>query len=325
MKSKDFFNEHSDFNVLEKAILDYEPPILIMQGKDSKGNPILSLSQIPYERAFPSSKAIEINCTNQNNFGYRYDLRLKEEKYKDIFFKVIDDILIYAAKEKDRKKYARCLVDRYKVWCKFWNRENKTLTYEKKQGLFGELFYIREQLKKGKDPEILLRSWKGPEGAPQDFIETSYWAEIKTIKHTSDSVNISSLEQLDNPAGLSEQESLNVTGRLIIIKLNLSPVSSTPLKLINLVTEIRSLLSTDTNARDLFENGLILLGFDMQREKEDDFIAELFDVSIYNANAPDFPKFKVKNVHNAVIGMSYKLSIPALINWKIEDKQENKL
>ena len=57
---------------------------------------------------------------------------------------------------------------------------------------------------------------------------------------------------------------------------------------------------------------------DSEKEKEDDFIAEIFDISTYNASASDFPKFRVEDVHNAVIGMTYKLSIPALLNWKIE-------
>ena len=318
MKTEEFFNTHTNSNIIAKAVLDYEPPILVMLGRDIAGNPILSLSQIPYEKAFYSSKAIDVSCSNQNNFGFRYDLKLKDKKYSDIFFKVVDDILNYAANETDRKKYARRLVDRYKGWCRFWNKEKSSLTQEEKQGLFGELLYIREQLKKGKDPELLLRSWKGPVGAPKDFIEQGFWVEVKTIKHTLDYVSISSLEQLDNTAGLVEQDTLATIGRLIVIKLNLSPVSSMPLKLTELVSEIKLMLSSEMNASELFDNGLELIGFDSEKEKEDDFIAEIFDISTYNASASDFPKFRVEDVHNAVIGMTYKLSIPALLNWKIE-------
>ena len=78
------------------------------------------------------------------------------------------------------------------------------------------------------------------------------------------------------------------------------------------------MLSSEMNASELFDNGLELIGFDSEKEKEDDFIAEIFDISTYNASASDFPKFRVEDVHNAVIGMTYKLSIPALLNWKIE-------
>lgn len=319
MNTKDFFDTHLSPNIMEKAPLDYEPPILVMMGRDQNCNPILSISQVPEEKAFISSVAIEVISYDQKTFGFRYDLKLKEDKFKDIFFKVVDDILCYAANETDRKKYARSLIDRYKVWCKFWKRNRTTLTREEKQGLFGELLYIRDNLKKGKDPDCLLRSWKGPEGAPQDFIETGSWAEIKTIKHTFDSISISSLEQLDNPAGLTEQEALKVKGRLIVYKLNLSPATPSPIKLTSLVDELESMLSPDSAAHDLLENGLELIGFDKEKEKEDDFVAELFSVSIFDANAPDFPKYRVKDVNNAVIGMNYELSIPGLVKWKVDE------
>ena len=318
MNTREFFDTHTTANMVEKAILDYTPPILVMLGRDKKGNPLLSLSQIPEEKSFLSSQAIDVNCCSQQSFGFRYDLILKEEKYRDIFYKVVDDLLIYSQRETDRKKYARCLIERYKVWSKFWKRDRTGLTKEEKQGLFGELIYIKDQLTKGKDATNLLRSWKGPEYAPQDFIESGFWAEIKTIKHSSDSISISSLEQLDNPAGLSDEEAKKVVGRLIVIKINISPATPSPIKLTHLVEEIREILSSNSSALDLFENGLELLGFDYEKEKEDDFIAELVNITSFNANADDFPKYRVRDVDNAVIGMNYQLSIPGLSKWTVE-------
>jgi hypothetical protein len=318
MNTREFFDTHPATNIVEKAPLDHNPPILVMLGRDKDGNPLLSLSQIPEEKAFLSSQAIDVSCCSQQSFGFRYDLRLKEEKYRDIFYKVVDDLLNYAQNETDRKKYARCLIERYKVWSKFWKRDRTGLTKEEKQGLLGELIYIKDQLTRGKDSTILLRSWKGPECSPQDFIESGFWAEIKTIKHSSDSLSISSLEQLDNPAGLSDEDAQKVAGRLIVIKINLSPATPSPLKLTHLVDDIREMISSNSSALDLFENGLELLGFDYEKEKEDDFVAELVSITSFDANASDFPKYRARDVDNAVVGMTYQLSIPGLSKWIVE-------
>lgn len=180
------------------------------------------------------------------------------------------------------------------------------------------MLYINEQLKKGKDPELLMRSWKGPESAPQDFIESGFWAEIKTIKQSFDSIKVSSLEQLNNPAGLTQEESSKVVGRLIVFKLNLSPASTSPIKLTDLVKIVKSKLPSNSYALDLFETGLDLIGYDHEKELEDDFIAEVVGESIFNANAPDFPKFRRQDVNDAVIKMTYELSLPGLTKWKIE-------
>ncbi len=313
---RDFFNTNLEPNIMIKVSLSYDPPILIMLGRNTNNCPIISFSQIPEENAFSSSRAIDVSSIKQNNIGYRYDLKLSDPKYLDIFFKVIEDLLTVASAETDRKRYCKRLIERYRAWDKFWKRTNKSLSKEEKQGLFGELLYIKDQLNKGIEPDKLLLSWKGPEGAPQDFISKGEWAEIKTINRSVDSITISSLEQLDNSISLLEQEDTNVIGKLIVMRINTTPATSDPMKLSDLITFIRELLKEESKALDLFENGLELLGFDI--EKDGDFTAELNDILCFNANALDFPKYCRKNVNNAIVGMTYTLSIPGLSKWEID-------
>lgn len=77
---------------MEKAPLEYAPPLLVLLGRDRFGCPILSLSQILEEKAFQSSKAIDVSFVSQGSFGYRYDLKLTDEKFKDIFYKVSESL-----------------------------------------------------------------------------------------------------------------------------------------------------------------------------------------------------------------------------------------
>lgn len=317
LRTQEYFEANLKPNFMEK--LDCGSPILIRLGRDIKGNPIFSVSQISEENAFPVSKAIDV-ISEKSPVGYRYDLILKDAKYSDMFYKVLDDLLYIAEGETDRKHYAKKIIERYRAWSSFWKKEKKGLTKEEKQGLLGELIYIKHNLKKGMDANELLKSWRGPESTPQDFIRTGFWAEVKTVKHNADSVSISSLEQLDNPPGSIQKGVQNVIGRLVVIKVNLTPAIENPLTLPGLVSELKELLKNDSIAYDAFLRGLELTNYDDTLEKESDFKAELVDLCCYNANADDFPKYRTKDVPNAIVGMKYVLSLPALSNWLVEEK-----
>ena len=319
MKTKEFFEINIKSNIIQKPELGYNPPLLIMFGRDSSGSPIVSFSQFPVDKAFSDSDAIEVKC-KKLNVGYRYDLKLKDIVFEEIFYMLFDDLLNFVACEEDRIKYAKKLVWRYKCWCKLLKRRKNGLNNEQKQGLFGELYYILKKLKDGVDPDSLIDSWKGPMMAAQDFIEKGAWAEIKTIKQNADSVQISSLEQLDNPAGLSAEESKNIKGRLIIVRINTSSASPCPTTLCSLVDQIKERLPSDSDGVFVFEQNLQLLGYDHERELMDSFVADVVDYQEYDANAVDFPKYRAMDVNSAIVGMRYELSISAISEWKVDEK-----
>lgn len=317
IQTKEYFEIKLKPNFMEK--LECGSPILIRLGRNIKGNPVFSVSQISEENAFPVSKAIDV-ISKKSPVGFRYDLVLKDVKYSDMFYKVIDDLLFIAEGEKDRKRYAKKIIERYRAWCSFWKKGKKGLSKEEKQGLMGELIYIKQKLNEGIDANELIKSWKGPESTPQDFIKAGFWAEIKTIKHNADNICISSLDQLDNPPGAKESEVNKVTGRLVVVKLNLTPAIENPITLPNLVNELKNKLKDDDIAYDAFIRGLELANFDEALEKESEFKAEFVDMLYYDANATDFPKYRAKDVPPAIVGMKYLLSLPGLANWLVKEK-----
>lgn len=64
------------------------------------------------------------------------------------------------------------------------------------KGLIGELLYL-EYLIDQNGVKHAFESWVGPDGSDQDFLLDDSWTEVKTTTISSDSINISSLEQLD--------------------------------------------------------------------------------------------------------------------------------
>lgn len=314
MNTKEYFEINKLPNVVQKPDLGYSPPLLIMFGRDLNCCPIISFSQFPIEKAFNSSEVIEV-LSKKLVTGFRYDIKLKDKSSAEIFYMLCDDLLTTALCEKERLKYAKKIVWRYKLWCKLLKRRKDGLSNEQKQGLFGELFYIIKKLDHGDDPDSLLKSWKGPEMAAQDFIEKGAWVEVKTVKQSATSIQISSLEQLDNPAGLSAEECKNVQGTLVIIKINKTTAGTTPFSLISLVDNIRKKLPEESEGLFIFERNLELLGYSQEKEKLENFSADIVDYQEYDANAIDFPKYRIKDVNPAIIGMRYDLSIAGISKW----------
>lgn len=65
-------------------------------------------------------------------------------------------------------------------------------------GLIGELLFLKDQLSKSIGFSEALKSWSGQELTHKDFSYGDTWTEVKTIRRSSQSVRISSLEQLDS-------------------------------------------------------------------------------------------------------------------------------
>lgn len=78
-------------------------------------------------------------------------------------------------------------------------RPARSLTEESARGLFGELL-VAARLAKW-NPHFAVESWTGPDGEAHDFTTSKGDLEVKTSKSSGQLVTISSLEQLDRPAG----------------------------------------------------------------------------------------------------------------------------
>lgn len=319
MNVKEFFDKNVQSNSMSKFDIGIPSPILIMLGRDNKSRPVFSLSQIYEKNAFKSSKAIEVSVKNLNEMGFRYDFKLTENQYMDIFCKVVEDLLVSASGEHDISKYTKRLIDRYKSWLNFWKNGSSSLSMAERQGLFGELYYINSQLNAGADPDRLMLSWRGPERADQDFIEKGFWAEIKTVESSKDSVIISSIQQLNNPAETQDEFTPEVDGRLVVIKVNNMPAVQNPVSLYQLVHTIKNTIKDYPVALDVFYRGLELYGLPLEEEEKNNFTAEITSYKQYQANSASFPKFKAKDINPAVTAMTYSLSLAGIEAWRIEN------
>jgi hypothetical protein len=105
---------------------------------------------------------------------------------------------------RNNKTAAKQMLDGFRTWCEFFsNTSGGRLSKEEVQGLFGELFYLRNLLLNCLPTQTndILRSWTGPSDKGQDFIFPNRNIEVKTKDSSSNEVNISSEFQLQEELG----------------------------------------------------------------------------------------------------------------------------
>lgn len=125
----------------------------------------------------------------------------KENGNIDLFAEMVGDILsaIDDQAEADGDAVFKRFVHRIKLWQDFMTQAVKQLGPEVELGLFGELTVLNQLLTAGVQDELVIESWRGPEGADQDFCVNGTAFEVKSTASSSGiPVKIGSLEQLDD-------------------------------------------------------------------------------------------------------------------------------
>lgn len=86
--------------------------------------------------------------------------------------------------------------------CSFFRKKKEDFTRNKAVGLLGELLFLRDYVIPAAGWNNALGCWKGPLGAPQDFVVKGTCVEIKTTEAGSrDQIEITSLDQLSPVVG----------------------------------------------------------------------------------------------------------------------------
>jgi hypothetical protein len=97
-----------------------------------------------------------------------------------------------------------------------------------------------------------LRSWTGPDFNDRDFIFSDHWVEIKTKSLSSDTITISSIEQLD----------VNEEGYIVVYSIDKTSYDDERgFCLMDKVNELRKIIGSDFYALSIIENKLLLYGY----------------------------------------------------------------
>ena len=154
-----------------------------------------------FQYRFPNWKGMEFAVVTLDvpDLGTSHvSLRLRNHEYKGIFISLCGN-LAYCLRETtqvNREVILAAFLDR---WTRFFaNSSSRGMSSEKERGLFGELKWFQILLKNGIPFNLILDSWKGPEGHNHDFDSLGRSVEVKTtLTKEPRKVRISSERQLD--------------------------------------------------------------------------------------------------------------------------------
>ncbi len=202
----------------------------------------------------PTARGLDISCRPRDGQnGFIVQLALKENRFEHIFDILIHDITEVIVHTQSEEKAVLAFLNRLRHWQKFLEQADPNgLSKEAQQGLFGELWFLRERLIPLIGCYPAVSAWTGPEGSNQDFQFQSCAIEVKTTgTKEPQQMIIQSERQLDD-TGLAA---------LFLFHLSLELREKTGESLVTVIDALRQILTTDTAALDLFEDRLLEVGF----------------------------------------------------------------
>lgn len=275
-------------------------------GLDEKGRKSIELRSEFIPRKVRGTTAIEVNqYDNQKYKTIRFSLT--DEEISGLFYTFCDDLVEQTRDLENEKDGYNAIVVRFHQWKKMFVSSKKDFLNENQiMGLIGELLFLKEQLIHRIGDHEALRSWSGQELTHKDFSYNNTWTEVKTIRRNTESVKISSLEQLDS----------ETDGELTVYALEKMSSEYNGINLNKLVIETRNIF-TDSDDRDLFMSKVTLQGYEYHNYY-DDFVYE----KIYRKNyrvTDDFPKLTHKNVPESVVRATYDIQLNEISAFETED------
>lgn len=203
----------------------------------------------------PSSFAVKVANVQLMNMSWILEFQLVHPSFEEEFLRLCWDMIEYSSKEEDALDL---LIHRYMTWQKLLQYENKSvMSFQRQKGLLGELIYLSTIID-DIGVETAVDSWTGPDGSDQDYLFPSEWAEIKSVSLASETVRISSLQQL-------QQE---MEGELIVYILESTTAGDNRISLVDVVNEIKSKLAENARYFDRFDLKLYKYGYRINHENE---------------------------------------------------------
>lgn len=303
------YSDLKDQSAGNQKKLSVSSPLGVYFGYSPEGLMRLSFMSSCKPPQLESTKILRVSQGEESKcvFWTCYDLLMPEAK--KVFFTFCENLIESVTGEVGESQALFLLKKRYMTWKSMFKREiEKAIPHEILQGLFGELFFLKNYMIKQFGVATAIQSWSGPELKSKDFSVGTEWFEIKTVGVNVPTVEISSLSQLSS----------EYNGHLAIIRVEemSDEFENGEASIGDLFKYIISVIDDET-VEGVFLNKLSRYGFDIS----DDSInlkLNVKSVSRYAVDS-DFPRISEKEIkHPEICNVKYSLAIAALHNY-LED------
>lgn len=234
-------------------------------------------------------------------------LKHTNDSDKDIFEAVIYNICEELLLLNDRENMLSALIktlDKWKYFFTLYSREGLSPTEQ--QGLYGELWFLRELLDYSRLSH-LVKNWTGIEKTTHDFQVGKNAVEIKTtVSKKPYSAKINNENQLDDT---------NLEN-LYLVFLALHPMLEGGETLPDIIDQIRRKIANDTETKLRFEEKLFFSGYLENQSHLYNTGYALRDVITFSVRE-GFPRILNTNVPNGIGDISYSIQISACEPFKV--------
>lgn len=297
-------NPRRDVNVLR---VSESHPLSMFWGKDVQGR-YLFIYEIDHQldadpKKLPKLDGIMLAMVNHER-KCRLVLLLKDRADWELFYSLCLDLIKATEELPEGEIPYSVILRRLSRWQAFLRRRRPNLlSGEEIKGLIGELLLMEEEASKVFGWQKAVSFWKGPEGAPQDFMIFDSAVEVKCQTGGSKpSIRISSAEQLTPQVP---------KGYLAVYTITTASVAdSKSFSLNELVARIQTSLeieSSDTG--DKFDELLSLTGY-IPREEYDDPRFKKIELVCYELRG-GFPRILMSEIASGIENVSYNIKLEA--------------
>ena len=277
--------------------------------------PVLQL-ELPGESAVPArafrSKGLKIEAElvgKGNSAGLRYTLSLSDPGSQHLFVVVANDLLGVVSDSSSATAALTGFLARLRHWSDFFSRQQDgNLSVEEQQGLFGELWTLREMLAPYGARDA-VSAWTGPFGANQDFQWRNRALETKTTAAgPSLAIRISNVKQLDDEA----------MERISVVLVELDRVQNGGTTLPKMVDATRGTIAEqDPEAEIEFLKRLAQTGYVLSHEG--DYALTGYSVRRSRVYGVDdgFPRLQVRDLPEGVGTVTYQVDVSAMSSFEM--------
>lgn len=255
-----------------------------------------------------SSKSIIASTGQRQDGKWAITFRLIRKDNEEVFIRLCWDIIESSRDIPFGYPTVKYIIERYNKWLRLMEHQRDDLMDEaRRKGLIGEILFLKDNILNGMPLQIATEGWIGPDGADQDFVYANGWTEVKCTGLSTDSISISSIQQLDSEA----------PGWLCVYFLDkTAPENINGFTLMEKVEELRHLFSNNLKAKEIFENKLFKYGYaDKKEYNKQKYIYG--GINKYNIDEC-FPRLIRSNIPSQILSAKYGISLSSIENWKLE-------
>lgn len=250
--------------------------------------------------------SVQVGSNQTEGGDWFLTFELQDSNHKQEFTQLCLDMLEGTFGISDEEQTHVVMNKAYSDWLDFYKSSRK-MSLEAARGLFGELWFLKTYgfMEYG-EPQAIL-SWVGPLGAAQDFVFQDFKAfEIKTQQPSSDSLKISSVNQLE------------YDGQLFLVKYRISNSKSPKFgySLSGLIEVIKSELDGTPQVAE-FAKKISMLGLDFQDPSATEMYFNIDEPKFYEASQSGFPRLASKDIPEGVRRTTYEIHVPSLLPFEV--------